>query len=153
MPLLPGHAAPARPIPPGHPSARAATVASPTHPTSPFAHPAATSSASYLQLAETGVVRAERRWHDRRLGWYDERLNDYARYPLATSWGAVPLFEALNAIAIAAPSSKHRAAASAFADGAERYYDRGLRPTPGYKTDAAPSSCSHGSQRPERRGR
>ncbi len=107
-PLLPGRGGPARPA------------------------SAASSPASYLQLAETGVVLAERRWHDRRLGWYDERLNDHARYPLATIWGAVPLFEALNAIAIAAPSPRHRAAVIAFAHGAERYYDRGLRPTPGY---------------------
>lgn len=87
---------------------------------------------SYLRLAEAGVLRAERLWHDRRLGWYDERLDDGARYPLATIWGSVPLFEALDAVAIAAPSPAHRAAVVAFANGAERYYDAGLRPTPGF---------------------
>jgi Glycosyl hydrolase family 76 len=79
-----------------------------------------------------GILRAERIWRDPRLGWYDERLHHPARYPLATIWGAVPLFEALDAVAIAAPSFAHRAAVVAFADGAERYYDAGLRPTPGF---------------------
>jgi uncharacterized protein YyaL (SSP411 family) len=88
--------------------------------------------ARYLQLAEQGVARAERAWRDRRRGWYEERLNDHARYPLATIWGAAPLFEALDAIDIAAPSSAHRAAVVAFAAGAERYFDRTLRPTPGF---------------------
>jgi hypothetical protein len=86
----------------------------------------------YLQLAEAGVARAERTWRDRRLGWYDERLNDHERYPLATIWGIVPLFEALDAIDIAAPSSAHRAAVAAFASGAERYFDASLRPVPGF---------------------
>jgi hypothetical protein len=86
----------------------------------------------YLQLAEAGVARAERTWHDRRRGWYDERLNDHERYPLATIWGIVPLFEALDAIEIAAPSAAHRAALAAFASGAERYFNASLRPTPGF---------------------
>jgi Glycosyl hydrolase family 76 len=111
-------AAPAKQLLPGRPGA---------------AWPATSPTASaYLRLAEEGVVRAERVWSDRRLGWYDERLNDHARYPLATIWGAVPLFEALDAVDIAAPSPAHRAAVVAFANGAERYYDTGLRPTPGY---------------------
>jgi hypothetical protein len=86
----------------------------------------------YLQLAEAGVARAQRTWHDRRLGWYDERLNDHERYPLATIWGIVPLFEAIDAIDIAAPSAAHRAAVAAFASGAERYFNASLRPMPGF---------------------
>jgi hypothetical protein len=86
----------------------------------------------YLRLAEQGVMRAERTWHDRRLGWYDERLGDRERYPLATIWGIVPLFEALDAVDIAAPSPSRRAAVMAFAGGAERYFNATLRPTPGY---------------------
>jgi hypothetical protein len=93
---------------------------------------AASSAPAYLQLAEAGVARAKGRWHDRRLGWYDERLNDRDRFPLATIWGIAPLFEALNAVAIAAPSPAHRAAVRAFAAGAERYFNVRLRPTPGY---------------------
>jgi hypothetical protein len=86
----------------------------------------------YLSLAEQGVARAEHMWHDARLGWYDERLNDHERFPLATIWGIAPLFEALDAVEIAAPSPAHRAAVNAFARGAERYFNARLRPTPGY---------------------
>ncbi|MCW2970842.1 MAG: putative hydrolase [Solirubrobacterales bacterium] len=87
---------------------------------------------AYLQLAEQGVTRAESAWHDRRRGWYDEWLGDRERFPLATIWGIAPLFEALDAIEVAAPSAAHRAAVNAFARGAERYFDARLRPTPGY---------------------
>jgi uncharacterized protein YyaL (SSP411 family) len=86
----------------------------------------------YLQLAEQGVTRAESAWHDRRRGWYDEWLGDRERFPLATIWGIAPLFEALDAIEVAAPSAAHRAAVNAFARGAERYFDARLRPMPGY---------------------
>lgn len=78
------------------------------------------------------MALAERLWRDRKLGWYDSRLGDRDRYPLATIWDAVPLFEALDAIQIAAPSPAHEAAVSAFANGAERYWDAGLRPMPGF---------------------
>ena len=86
----------------------------------------------YLQLAERGAALAQSRWHDRRLGWYDSRLGDRDRYPLATIWDIVPLFQALDAIAIASPSAAHRSAVTRFARGAERYLNRGLRPVPGY---------------------
>jgi hypothetical protein len=89
-------------------------------------------ASGYLQLAETGIARAQRLWRDRRLHWYDSRLADRDRYPLATIWDAVPLFEALDAIELAAPSPEHRAAVIAFANGAERYYDRGLGRAAGY---------------------
>jgi len=56
----------------------------------------AAAAAEYLQLAEGGVEDARRRW--RRGSWYVERLHDRDRYPLATIWGVVPLFEALDAI-------------------------------------------------------
>ncbi len=86
----------------------------------------------YLQLAERGAAVAQARWRNRRLGWYDSRLGDRDRYPLATIWDIVPLFQALNAIAIASPTSAHRSAVARFAKGAERYLNRGLRPVPGY---------------------
>jgi Glycosyl hydrolase family 76 len=99
--------------------------------TEPVAQAAdATAALPYLQLAEHGAAEAERRW--RRGAWYAERLNDHDRYPLATIWGVVPLFEALDAIQLAAPTSAHRGAVETFARGAERYFDPGLRPTPGY---------------------
>jgi hypothetical protein len=86
----------------------------------------------YLSLAQAGVARAEQRWDDRRLGWYDARLGDRERYPLATIWDIVPLFQSLDAIAIAQPTPANRRAVARFAKGAERYLNRGLRPLPGY---------------------
>jgi Glycosyl hydrolase family 76 len=86
----------------------------------------------YLSLAQTGVARAEQRWKDRRLGWYDSRLGDRERYPLATIWDIVPLFQSLDAIAIAQPTPANRRAVAHFAQGAEHYLNRGLRPVPGY---------------------
>ncbi len=86
----------------------------------------------YLSLAQAGVARAEQRFGDRRLGWYDARLGDRERYPLATIWDIVPLFESLDAIAIAQPTPANRRAVARFGKGAERYLNRGLRPVPGY---------------------
>lgn len=88
--------------------------------------------AHYLALAQAGVARAQQRWRDSRLGWYDARLGDRERYPLATIWDIVPLFESLDAIAIADPTRANRHALAQFAGGAERYLNRGLRPLPGY---------------------
>jgi hypothetical protein len=86
----------------------------------------------YLSLARAGVTQAQKHWHNRRLGWYDSRLGDRERYPLATIWDSVPLFESLDAIAIAQPTSANRRSVANFAAGAERYLNRGLRPVPGY---------------------
>ena len=86
----------------------------------------------YLALAHGGVARAEQRFNDRRLGWYDARLGDHDRYPLATIWDIVPLFQSLDAIAIAQPTPANRRAVARFATGAERYLNRGLQPVPGY---------------------
>src|ERR1700742_1951929 len=73
----------------------------------------------YLALAEAGVARAQQRWRDKRLGWDDSRLHDHARYPLATIWDIVPLFQSLDAIAIASPTASHLSAVKRFATGAE----------------------------------
>jgi hypothetical protein len=86
----------------------------------------------YLALARAGVARAEQRWRDRRAGWYDARLGDRERYPLATIWDIVPLFESIDAIAIAQPTPADIQAVRRFAAGAERYLNRGLRPVAGY---------------------
>ncbi|HTR73615.1 MAG TPA: glycoside hydrolase family 76 protein [Solirubrobacteraceae bacterium] len=86
---------------------------------------------AYLALAQSGVARA-RRWWNPELGWYDARLGDRKRYPLATIWDSVPLFESLDAIAIASPNQANRGALAKFAAGAERYLNRGLRPVDGY---------------------
>ena len=67
----------------------------------------------YLALAQQGVAQAKQRWGNQRLGWYDSRLSDRDRYPLATIWDIVPLFESLDAIAIAQPTPANRAARDA----------------------------------------
>src|SRR3984957_158737 len=110
------------------------TLAGLRAPTAGAAAPAPLSGAQqhYLALAQAGVSRAEQRWGDRRLGWYDARLDDRERYPLATIWDIVPLFESLDAIAFAEPDRTNRRAVARFAAGAERYLNRVLRPLPGY---------------------
>jgi hypothetical protein len=92
----------------------------------------ASAQQQYLLLAQLGVARAQQHWRDRRLGWYDARLSDRDRYPLATIWDIVPLFESLDAIAIAQPTAANTRAVARFAAGAERYLNRGLRPLPGF---------------------
>jgi Glycosyl hydrolase family 76 len=92
----------------------------------------APSQLHYLSLAKAGAARAEQRWRDPRRGWYDARLDDSDRYPLATIWDIVPLFESLDAIAIAQPTRASRRDVARFAAGAERYLNRALRPVPGY---------------------
>ena len=93
---------------------------------------AGASSQDYLHMAEAGVARARHLWWDKHLDWYDSRLQDQDRYPLATIWDTTPLFEALDAIAIARPTPVHKAAVESFAKGAERYWDASLRPHPGF---------------------
>jgi Glycosyl hydrolase family 76 len=96
------------------------------------AAPLGPSQLHYLALTKAGVTQAEQRWGDPRRGWYDARLHDRDRYPLATIWDIVPLFESLDAIAIAQPTTANRHAVARFAAGAERYLNRGLRPVPGF---------------------
>jgi hypothetical protein len=96
------------------------------------AAPLSVAQQQYLALAKAGVANARRRWSDRRLGWYDARLGDRERYPLATIWDIVPLFQSLDAIATAQPTPANRSALAHFAAGAERYLNRGLRPLAGY---------------------
>ena len=85
--------------------------------------------ASFLAVAEPGAAQARSAFKDARhgiwnghrnvpLSWYDERLRSHIKYPLATIWGAVPLFESLAAIASASPSAANRRALDTFAEGA-----------------------------------
>jgi hypothetical protein len=113
-------------------STQAATPAPPSSTTAPSAPPLSPAQQRYLALAQAGVAQAEKRWHDPRRRWYDARLGDRERYPLATIWDIVPLFESLDAIAIAQPSAANLQALTHFAAGAERYLNRGLRPFPGF---------------------
>ena len=56
--------------------------------------------------------------------WYCEYLHcAHGPYPLATIWGVVPLFETVDAVAIASPTPAHLRAVVRFARHAERFYD------------------------------
>src|SRR5205807_7069429 len=78
---------------------------------------------------------AQRLWGDSRRHWYRDRMNDRDRYPLATIWSIVPLWESMNALAIADHSRAHVAAVKRFANGAEQYYNRAMHGYGPYKGD------------------
>lgn len=82
--------------------------------------------ANYADLAEQGV-RQSGRWH--RGGWYCEYLHCPGRYPMLTIWGGVRMFEAANALELAAPSAAHMALVNRFAHASERYWNK---PESGY---------------------
>ena len=98
------------------------------------ATPGAAQSARFLSLAEQGISDAKRHWWNSKLGWYDERLakNWDPGKPLARLWDAFPLFEAVDAVAIADPTPSHLAAVRTFAAKAEQYYNPNLQPVGGY---------------------
>ncbi len=86
------------------------------------------SQAHYLAAAKRGVKQTGR-WWSPRLHWYRAVL-DQGR--VASLWGIVPLFEALNGLQIAQPSGRHRHQLNKFARGAERYLNPALEPVPGF---------------------
>ncbi len=93
----------------------------------------AETQADYLAAAQQGAAAARQFWWDPRRGWYRQQHGGHGARPLATLWGLVPLFETLDAIAIAAPGSQTRSAVASFARGAERYWDPALEPAGGYQ--------------------
>jgi hypothetical protein len=86
------------------------------------------SQARYLRAANKGVKQAHRWWNGGR-HWYSSVLGGPN---VASLWGVVPLFEALNGLQIAAPSPRHRHQLSRFAWGAQRYLNPALEPVPGF---------------------
>ena len=86
------------------------------------------SQAHYLAAANKGVKQTHKWWNHGR-HWYASVL----RGPnVASLWGIVPLFEALNGLQIAQPSNRHRHQLNRFARGAERYLNPNLKPVPGF---------------------
>src|SRR5205807_6778169 len=71
------------------------------------AQPLTGAQVTYRDLADRGLKNAQRLWGDSRRRWYRDRLNDRDRYPLATIWSIVPLWESMNALAIADHSHAH----------------------------------------------
>jgi hypothetical protein len=94
--------------------------------------------AQFLKLARRGVSDARALWWDSRLRWYRDRRPDHDRFPLATIWSIVPLFESLNAVAIAQPNSTNKRAVKRFAKKAETYFDPALKPSGGFAPYPAP---------------
>ena len=86
------------------------------------------SQAHYLAAANKGVKEVHK-WWSPRMRWYRAVL-DQGR--VASLWGIVPLFEALNGLQIAQPSNRHRRQLNRFARGAERYLNPNLQPVPGF---------------------
>jgi glycosyl hydrolase family 76 len=88
----------------------------------------------FLAFARAGIASARSHWWNPRLGWYDDRLDRSWRptMPLAYLWSAFPLFEAIDAVAIAQPTAANRAAVRSFASNAERYWNPSLKPLGGY---------------------
>ena len=99
-------------------------------PTTAASSPAA-AHLSYLALARQGVAKTSQ-WWDSKLGWYVAVLHDHQQRPLAPLWDTNGLFETLDEIAIAQPTPQNLAAVTSFANGSEQYWNRYLKPIPGY---------------------
>jgi hypothetical protein len=99
-------------------------------PATASASPTTLSQSSYLSLASQGVFSASA-WANPKYQWYNELLKDTKRYPQATIWGVVPLFEAVDYVAMDHPTSVNLAQVKRFASKAETYWDRNVTPAPG----------------------
>jgi hypothetical protein len=86
------------------------------------------SQAHYLAAANKGVKQTNKWWNHGR-HWYSSVLGGSN---VASLWGIVPLFEALNGLQIAQPSHRHRHQLNRFARRAERYLNPNLEPVPGF---------------------
>jgi uncharacterized protein YyaL (SSP411 family) len=87
---------------------------------------------SYISLAKRGLHAARTRFWNRGRGWYENALRPNPVCPLATVWGSVGLFEAIDAVAIAEPTPRHRDTVRWFASMAERYWAAEVGPTGAY---------------------
>lgn len=85
--------------------------------------------AQFLGAAEKGLAATERAFWNTQHHWYDWRLTRADRpKPLASLWSLFPLFELVDAVAIAAPTQAHKAAVEALGKGAETYLDPNTDP-------------------------
>jgi Glycosyl hydrolase family 76 len=94
-----------------------------------YAQALTATQARFLTLAENGVAKVHRFWWSGRHQWFDAQLHHSA---VATLWGIVPLFEALDGIAVADPTPRHKSNVIGFANFAESYLNRSLRPVAGF---------------------
>ena len=99
--------------------------------------------AHFLDLAEHGISAARRHFWNPGERWYNDRLSDGDRYPLATVWSLAGLFETVDAVEMAQPSRHNRQAVRQFAAYAERYWDRDLQPHGGYAPYPGPRGSGY----------
>ena len=91
-------------------------------------------TANYLSEAQQGVALVQTHWWNAKAGWYNDTFNGQPpSMPLARLWSAYPLFETLDAIAVAQPTPTNKAALVAFADKAAKlYWNPATKPVGGY---------------------
>jgi len=79
----------------------------------------------FLRLAGRGITAARAYWWNTQLGWYDDRRDNSwnENMPLARLWTIFPLFEAVNALALANPTPKNVAAVRRFSRAVRRYWN------------------------------
>lgn len=83
----------------------------------------------FLRTAQRGVRAARVYWWNEGLAWYDDRRDNSwnTNMPLARLWTIFPLFQAVNAIAIAKPSAANVAAVRRFSRAVRRYWNPDVR--------------------------
>jgi hypothetical protein len=85
--------------------------------------------AQFLGVAGKGLEATQRAFWNTRYHWYDWRLTKAdPPKPLASLWSVFPLFELVDAVAIASPTAAHKAAVEALGKGAETYLDPNTDP-------------------------
>jgi uncharacterized protein YyaL (SSP411 family) len=85
--------------------------------------------AQFLGVAEKGLAATQRAFWNTQYNWYDWRLTTAdPPKPLASLWAVFPLFEAVDAVAIASPTAAHKADVEAVGKGAEAYLDPNTDP-------------------------
>ena len=95
--------------------------------------PLSSSQSYYLSLVQQGFRQASAHWGNRKQHWYNALLHDRKRFPLATIWDIVPLFETADYTAMASPTAENENRVTYFADFAERYWDPNVTPAPGMR--------------------
>ena len=92
----------------------------------------AAASLDYVALTDKGVADARAHWWNSGQHWYDDELNSTKAFPLATVWSIVPLFEAVDGVAIGSPTAAHVQRVRTFANFAEHYWNNNIPPSGAY---------------------